>query len=103
AVPSHNESFGLVALEAQACGTPVIATRVGGLTTTVRDGLSGRLVDGHGIDAWAGALAAGLRERELLSVGAVAHAHEFSWARTADGLLAAYRDALVPAQLATGT
>ena len=46
-VPSHNESFGLVALEAQACGTPVVAAAVGGLRTAVRDGVSGVLVDGH--------------------------------------------------------
>ncbi len=44
AVPSHNESFGLVALEAQACGTPVVAAAVGGLVTAVRDGVSGALI-----------------------------------------------------------
>ena len=46
-VPSYNESFGLVAIEAQACGTPVVAARVGGLSTAVSDGVSGVLVDGH--------------------------------------------------------
>ncbi len=94
AVPSHNESFGLVALEAQACGTPVVATDVGGLRTTVADDRSGLLVPGHGADQWAHALTRGLRDRERLSVGAVAHAGQFSWSRTADGLLATYRDAL---------
>jgi D-inositol-3-phosphate glycosyltransferase len=103
AVPSHNESFGLVALEAQACGTPVVATRVGGLTTTVRDGVSGLLVDGHGTEAWATALQAALLDRERLGAGAVLHAGSFSWDRTADGLLAAYREVLtVPTQVATG-
>ena len=58
AVPSHNESFGLVALEAQACGTPVVAARVGGLPVAVADGVSGLLVDGHGAGSWADALAA---------------------------------------------
>lgn len=46
-VPSYSESFGLVAVESQACGTPVVASRVGGLPTAVRDGMSGVLVDGH--------------------------------------------------------
>ena len=46
-VPSYNESFGLVAVEAQAVGTPVVAAAVGGLTTAVRDGHSGLLVGGH--------------------------------------------------------
>ena len=52
-VPSHSESFGLVALEAQACGTPVVAAAVGGLRTAVRDGFSGVLVDGHDPVVWA--------------------------------------------------
>jgi D-inositol-3-phosphate glycosyltransferase len=94
AVPSHNESFGLVALEAQACGTPVVATDVGGLRTTVRDGVSGLLVAGHGADAWADALIRAVEDRRRLSPGAVAHAAGFSWGRTADGLLRTYRDAL---------
>ncbi|MDP9437016.1 MAG: D-inositol-3-phosphate glycosyltransferase [Actinomycetota bacterium] len=94
AVPSHNESFGLVALEAQACGTPVVATDVGGLRTTVRDGMSGLLVPGHGPDAWAAALSRAVADRPRLSAGALAHAAGFSWGRTADGLLRTYRDAL---------
>ena len=94
AVPSHSESFGLVALEAQACGTPVVATDVGGLRTTVRDGVSGLLVPGHGADAWASALTRAVLERRHLSPGAVTHAAGFSWDRTADGLLRTYRAAL---------
>jgi D-inositol-3-phosphate glycosyltransferase len=43
-LPSYYESFGMVALEAMACGSPVVASRVGGLTTTVRDGVTGCLV-----------------------------------------------------------
>ncbi len=97
AVPSYNESFGLVALEAQACGTPVVAAAVGGLVTAVRDGVSGALVDGHDRDDWARVIGALLREparRARLWRGALAHAQAFSWDRTAEGLLAVYRDAL---------
>ena len=68
AVPSYNESFGLVAVEAQATGTPVVAAAVGGLTTVVRDGHSGLLVDSHEPRDWAAALRRvieddGLRDR----------------------------------------
>ncbi len=69
AVPSYSESFGLVALEAQACGTPVVAAAVGGLVTAVRDGVSGALVDGHDPTDWArvvgGLLDAPARRAEL--------------------------------------
>jgi D-inositol-3-phosphate glycosyltransferase len=97
AVPSHSESFGLVALEAQACGTPVVAAAVGGLVTAVRDGVSGVLIDGHDPRDWAGVLdnlLAAPRHRAVLSAGAVAHAADFSWDRTAEGLLRVYREAV---------
>jgi D-inositol-3-phosphate glycosyltransferase len=97
AVPSHNESFGLVALEAQACGTPVVAAAVGGLVTAVRDGVSGVLVDGHDPQDWARVLdklLAAPHLRRELSEGAVAHAADFSWDRTAEGLLRVYREAV---------
>lgn len=96
AVPSHNESFGLVAVEAQACGTPVVAAAVGGLVTAVTDGVSGLLVDGHEPRDWARALGALLddpQRRARLAKGAVRHASGFSWERTAEGLLAVYREA----------
>ncbi|MBO0874957.1 MAG: D-inositol-3-phosphate glycosyltransferase [Pseudonocardia sp.] len=97
AVPSHNESFGLVALEAQACGTPVVAAAVGGLPVAVAQGRSGLLVPGHGAAEWADALASvalSPGRREELSAGAVAHATRFSWDRTTDALLATYADAV---------
>jgi D-inositol-3-phosphate glycosyltransferase len=94
AVPSHNESFGLVALEAQACGTPVVATDIGGLRTAVRDGISGLLVPGHEPGAWSSALTKAVELRDVMTPGALAHAAQFSWAATADGLLTTYRDAL---------
>jgi len=96
AVPSHNESFGLVALEAQACGTPVVAAAVGGLPVAVSDGRSGLLVDGHATGDWAAALGRLARDpglRASLAVGAVRHAHAFSWDRTTDALIAGYIDA----------
>jgi D-inositol-3-phosphate glycosyltransferase len=96
-VPSYNESFGLVALEAQACGTPVVAAAVGGLRTAVSDGVSGILVAGHDPGVWAttlGRLVTDPAERERLARGAPAHAARFGWATTAAGILDVYRDAL---------
>ena len=83
-VPSHNESFGLVALEAQACGTPVVAAAVGGLRTAVRDGVSGVLVDGHDPADYAAAVRDGARPPRAAAAGARRHAAQFSWDRTAD-------------------
>ncbi|HEX3650946.1 MAG TPA: D-inositol-3-phosphate glycosyltransferase [Pseudonocardiaceae bacterium] len=105
AVPSHNESFGLVALEAQACGTPVVAAEVGGLPVAVADDVSGRLVTGHEPARWAVALAdvalrPGLRDR--LSAGAVRHAARFSWEHTTDRLLAGYVQAAAAFRAAVG-
>jgi len=96
-VPSYSESFGLVALESQACGTPVIAARVGGLATTVRDGCSGLLVDGHDPVRYADVISSFLADagrRRSLSTGAVAHAASFGWDRTVDGVMEVYADAL---------
>ena len=96
-VPSHNESFGLVAVESQACGTPVVAAKVGGLKTAVADGVSGVLVDSHDPRDYArvlGRLIAEPRYRASLGRGGVLHAARFSWQRSADGVLAGYRAAM---------
>ncbi len=92
-VPSYSESFGLVAMEAQACGTPVVAASVGGLRTAVRHGYSGVLVESHEPGRYARAV------RELiyspatlarLRHGARQHASRFSWSATVDSLLQLY-------------
>jgi D-inositol-3-phosphate glycosyltransferase len=102
AVPSHSESFGLVAVEAQACGTPVVAAAVGGLPVAVRDGVSGVLVPSHDIDDWAAAIdelfRRGPQARAAMSAAAVEHAATFSWAHTVDALLAAYGRAIAEYQ-----
>ncbi|WP_425325967.1 D-inositol-3-phosphate glycosyltransferase [Nocardioides dongkuii] len=96
AVPSYNESFGLVAAEAQATGTPVVAAAVGGLTTVVRDRHSGLLVDGHDAGVWASALGRVLEDdglRVSLEAGALEQARQFSWEATARRTLEVYERA----------
>jgi len=96
-IPSYSESFGLVALEAQACGTPVVATAVGGLRTAVSDGISGSLVDGHDPKAWSAVISRLILEpqrRVVLSMGAIEHASRFGWENTARKTLDVYDWAL---------
>ena len=91
--PSHSESFGLVALEAQACGTPVVAASVGGLRTVVKDGDSGVLVDGHDPADWARVIKRLVRapgRLHALSAGARRHASAFGWSATVDRLAGVY-------------
>jgi D-inositol-3-phosphate glycosyltransferase len=98
AVPSYSESFGLVAVEAQACGTPVVAAAVGGLPVAVRDGSTGTLVAGHEIGQWADAIDGLLQldppRADAMRRAAAAHAATFSWENTTDALLASYRRAI---------
>ena len=92
-MPSRSESFGLAALEAQACAVPVIASRVGGLRTAVREGVSGYLVDGRDPHAYASRILTVLDSPELaerLARGAAAQAARFPWDRTVDRLLDVY-------------
>jgi D-inositol-3-phosphate glycosyltransferase len=94
-VPSYSESYGLVALEAQACGTPVVAARVGGLTHAVGDGTTGVLVDHHDPAAYAATVASLLDSpRRLAAMGAAAarFAGAHGWDRTASRLLDVYAE-----------
>ena len=96
-IPSYNESFGLVALEAQACGTPVIAANVGGLPTAVSNNYSGLLVDGHNPHDWAHVLErffGDVKLQEKLSAGALDHAAKFSWEATTERLIEVYEEAI---------
>ncbi|MEU9016531.1 D-inositol-3-phosphate glycosyltransferase [Actinomadura sp. NPDC048394] len=96
-VPSHSESFGLVAVESQACGTPVVASRVGGLRTAVADGESGVLVSGHDPADYAAVLRrlhAEPGRHNRLARGAVRHAQDFGWDATVDRLLDVYTGAM---------
>ncbi|WP_186813812.1 D-inositol-3-phosphate glycosyltransferase [Aeromicrobium flavum] len=96
-VPSYNESFGLVAIEAQACGTPVVAAAVGGLTTAVADGVTGTLVDGHDPADYAAAIRPYLTDpafRRDAGAKAVRHAESFGWDATAERTLDVYAAAL---------
>ena len=92
-VPSYSESFGLVAMEAQACGTPVVAAAVGGLRTAVRHGYSGILVDSRDPGHYARAvreLIAAPAALARLAHGAREHASRFGWSATVDSLLQLY-------------
>ncbi len=104
-VPSRSESFGLVAAEAQACGTPVVASNIGGLPYVVNASDSGLLVDDHDPRAFAAAIAAILDHESFaqrLSDGAVAFSQKFSWDATATRLLELY-DGITSAYVTNGT
>ncbi|MDL9936133.1 D-inositol-3-phosphate glycosyltransferase [Gordonia sp. ABSL1-1] len=97
AVPSYSESFGLVAIEAQACGIPVIAADVGGLSVAVDDGRTGVLVAGHIAGDWTNTMEKVLAQPDRLAElgrNAAAHAAGFSWDHTVDQLLGSYGRAM---------
>ncbi len=104
AVPSLTESFGLVALESMACGTPVVATRVGGLQTVVQHGESGLLVPAGDHHALAEAIERVLTDHRLrmhLAHGARERAEGFTWARVGDGIGSLYQRVLAERQPVT--
>ncbi|MHB8507583.1 MAG: glycosyltransferase [Candidatus Dormibacteria bacterium] len=92
-VPSYSESFGLVAIESQACQTPVVASRVGGLRQLVLDGITGYTIARHDPGDYADALLKILRDPQLAAVMGVAGrrlAQAYGWDATADRLLDVY-------------
>jgi len=96
-VPSFYESFGLVALEAMACGTPVVASRVGGLTATVRDGETGYLIPWRCPEPFAERLELLLDNEELrraFGERARAAVERFRWSNVAEAVLGVYREVI---------
>lgn len=96
AMPSASESFGLVAAEAQACGTAVIAHNVGGLATVVGNGVSGQLVDSLDAEAWADSLAELITDPQRwrnYGAAGVDHSGLFTWSAMADQMTEIYQTA----------
>ncbi|GHJ34460.1 D-inositol-3-phosphate glycosyltransferase [Streptomyces sp. TS71-3] len=96
-MPSYSESFGLVAIEAQAAGTPVLAAAVGGLPVAVRHGTTGFLVHGHEPAAYARVLSDFADDPSLtdrFGAAAARHAQSFGWGTAAGATAAVYREAL---------
>jgi D-inositol-3-phosphate glycosyltransferase len=104
-VPSRSESFGLVALEAQACGTPVVAADVAGLRHVLGAAGGGRLVAGWDAEAFADALVPYLTDAEVRAAAGVAgarHAARRTWERTAADTVAVYDSVLAVAEQPAG-
>jgi hypothetical protein len=96
-MPSYSESFGLVAIEAEATGTPVVAAAVGGLPVAVRDGSTGFLIEGHDPAAYARALRRFIDHPELVDTmgsAAARHAQAFGWDTAASATADVYTAAM---------
>ena len=96
-MPSHYESFGMVALEAMACGTPVIASQVGGLAFLVQDGVTGYHVPDEDDEALCGKLSALLGDislRKRLGKNAAEYAQSYAWPKIAAQLVEIYSDVI---------
>ena len=96
-MPSHYESFGMVALEAMACGIPVIASQVGGLAFLVQDGITGFVVPGGDVAALARTLTKLIQQPELrarLGKQAAEYASWYSWDKIAARIRSVYDDLL---------
>lgn len=103
-MPSHYESFGMVALEAMAMGTPVIASEVGGLAFLVRDGENGFHVPSRDPEALAERIFTILQDRdcrESLGKAGRVHAQQYSWSRIVDRMLAVYMQVMAPEENAS--
>jgi D-inositol-3-phosphate glycosyltransferase len=103
-MPSFYESFGMVALEAMACGTPVVASQVGGLAFLVQDGITGFTVPVDDPEALAERLTELVQDHQLrhtMSTQAVALAHQFGWERIAERVIALYENVIAKGQPST--
>jgi D-inositol-3-phosphate glycosyltransferase len=98
-MPSHYESFGMVALEAMACGTPVVASQVGGLAFLVQDGFTGYHVPDDDDDALCDKLTALLGDptlRQTLGRNAVEYAQNYAWEKIAEKINGIYKSVQKP-------
>jgi len=96
-MPSHYESFGMVALEAMACGTPVIASQVGGLPFLVQDGVTGYTIPDDNPQALAERLVHLIKDpvlRQKMGDQAAAYAKEYAWNHITDRILDVYQELL---------
>jgi D-inositol-3-phosphate glycosyltransferase len=96
-MPSHYESFGMVALEAMACGTPVVASQVGGLAFLVQDGVTGYVVPANDPEILGERLTRLIEQPELrqkMATQAAAYAKDYAWERISKKILALYDDVL---------